>query len=221
MKDIDIYDQDFAGAYSSEREKFLNADQYSFEKLEQIGLSNKVVVDIGCGDGRHAQKIYELGASKVIGVDNSEAMVALAGENATADIVFGLGEASDTSQEDEVADLIFSNFVIHYINDLSPVFAEFNRILKKGGKVVMTFNIFETADSTLHNTEVPLKLGGLIVVTNLVKSHSEITEALESNAFTIDSYEAIDSSYLSIDDTFENKGMITDIKNILCVATKN
>lgn len=221
MKDIDIYDQDLAGAYSSEREKFLNADQYSFEKLEQIGLSNKVVVDIGCGDGRHAQKIYELGASKVIGVDNSEAMVALAGENATADIVFGLGEASDTGQEDEVADLIFSNFVIHYIKDLSPVFEEFNRILKKGGKVVMTFNIFETEDSTLHNTEAPLKLGGVIVVTNLVKSHSEITEAVESNGFTIDSYEAIDNSYLSIDDTFEDKSKITDIKNILCVATKN
>lgn len=220
MKDIDIYDKDFAGTYSSEREKFLNADRYSFEKLEYIGLSDKIVIDIGCGDGRHAQKMYGLGAKKVIGIDNSEAMVTLASVNTTADILFELGEASDTGQEDGLADLIFSNFVIHYTKDLSPVFAEFNRILKKGGMVVMTFNIFETEDSTLRNTGVPLRLGGVIVVTNLVKSHTEITGALQSNGFCIDSYEAIDSSYLSIDDTFEDKDKITDIKNILCVASK-
>ncbi len=221
MKDIDIYDKSFAGAYSSEREKYSSTDQYSFEKLEAVGLIDKVLVDIGCGDGRHSRKIYELGASKVIGVDNSASMIELAGEKSSEDVVFSVGEATDTGLEVEVADVIFSNFVIHYIEDLSPVFAEFNRILKKGGKIVMTFNIFETEGGALHNTEVPLRLGGTIVVHNLVKSHSEIAEALQSNGFSIDSYEAIDSSYLSIDDTFEHKDKITDIRNILCVASKS
>ena len=131
MKDIDIYDKSFAGAYSSEREKYSSTDQYSFEKLEAVGLIDKVLVDIGCGDGRHARKIYELGASKVIGVDNSASMIELAGEKSSEDVVFSVGEATDTGLEVEVADVIFSNFVIHYIEDLSPVFAEFNRIVSK------------------------------------------------------------------------------------------
>lgn len=220
MANIDIYDSEFAGKYSSEREKFLNADKAIFETLEEVDLVDKVVVDIGCGDGRHAQKIYELGARKTIGVDNSESMIALTSEKETDAITFSVGEASNTGLEDEVADVVFSSFVIHYIEDLSPAFAEFNRLLKNGGKVVMTFNIFETTNPDLHNTGVPLKLADVVTVTNLVKTHEEVRSTLESNGFSIDSYEEMDSSYLSIAESYEHAGEITAVKNIICVASK-
>jgi ubiquinone/menaquinone biosynthesis C-methylase UbiE len=220
MKDIDIYDREFAGKYTTERDKFLNADKYIFQALEDIDLGDKVVVDVGCGNGRHARKIYEMGAAKVIGVDSSPSMIALASENASEDVTFAVAEASDTGQGSGAADVVFSSFVIHYVKDLNPVFSEFNRILKKGGTIVMTFNVFETDDDSLHNTGVQLRLADVVVVTNLVKSHDEVKDTLKSNGFTINSYDEIDSSYLSIDDTFEYKDKITAIKNILCVATK-
>ncbi len=220
MGNIDIYDSELAGKYSREREKFLNADKEIFEVLESIGPANKVVIDVGCGDGRHARKIYELGAKRVIGVDNSEAMVALANQNATEEISFSYGEAANTHQESAVADIVFSNFVIHYVEDLQPVFSEFNRILRDGGKVVMTFNIFETENSNLHNTEVPLRLADVVVVTNLVKTHDEIKDALKSQGFSIDRYTDMDSSYLSIDESYEHKDDVSSIRNIICVASK-
>ncbi len=147
-------------------------------------------------------------------------MVALASENQTDDITFSVGEASDTGLEDAVANVVFSSFVIHYVEDLDPVFAEFNRIIRKDGKVVMTFNIFETSNIKLHDTGVPLRLTSVVTVTNLVKSHEEVKQALESNGFSVDSYEDMDNSYLSIDENYAHKSDIMEVKNIICVATK-
>lgn len=219
--DIDMYDSKFAEEYTGKRSEFSNTEEYVFGKMKEIDLGGKDILDVGCGDGRHARKMQELGARNVIGIDNSEAMISLAHSNASEHVAFSVAEAGNTGLASESVDMIFSNFVIHYVQDLEPVFAEFNRVLRQGGRVLMTFNIFETDDSSLHNTTVPLTLGGIVVVHNLVKSDSEVVESLQRSDFVIDSYETLDSSYLSIDDSFSNKSKISAIKNILCVARKS
>mmetsp|Transcript_13358 Transcript_13358/g.20291 ORF Transcript_13358/g.20291 Transcript_13358/m.20291 type:complete len:1097 (+) Transcript_13358:24-3314(+) len=49
-----------------------------FEMCEGLGLRDKWVLDVGCGEGFPARTLTGLGASKVIGVDVSEKMVDLA-----------------------------------------------------------------------------------------------------------------------------------------------
>ena len=43
--------------------------------LNDLSLQNKIIADIGCGTGRHWQKIFDLHPKRLIGFDVSEGML--------------------------------------------------------------------------------------------------------------------------------------------------
>jgi len=141
--------------------KVAQAFGYSEEELSSIpkeanmGLScgnatkyanlkeGEVVVDLGCGGGLDcflaAQKVGPSG--KVIGVDVTKEMIALATKNAAAmgdkaaNASFCRGDAEDIPLEDCVADCVMSNCVLNLVPDKSRAFREIHRILKPGGRL--------------------------------------------------------------------------------------
>ena len=137
------YSPELAKNYSQKREQFNETDTVFVNALNEIGVKDKSIIDLGCGDGRHARLIKEMGATHVTGVDVSEKMIELAKEKTenNPDVTFFVADGRNLPLENESTDIVISNFVIHYFHDANEIFTEISRVLKVGGHFIGTFNI--------------------------------------------------------------------------------
>ena len=103
-----------------------------------------VVLDLGSGAGFDAflaaKRVGKTG--RVIGVDMTPEMLAKAQENANkgkyTNVEFRLGEIEKLPVEDNSIDVIISNCVINLSPDKESVFKEANRVLKSGGRLMVS-----------------------------------------------------------------------------------
>ena len=101
-------------------------------------VTGKDVLDAGCGSGWYADWLVRHGAL-VVAVDRSARMVEL-----TTARLAGRGRAirADLSDLRELPDasfdLILSSLVLHYVEDLAKTFREWGRLLRSGGRLVLS-----------------------------------------------------------------------------------
>ncbi|MHB8245114.1 MAG: class I SAM-dependent methyltransferase [Acidimicrobiales bacterium] len=109
------------------------------------------VLDAGCGPGLYAEELVALGA-RVVALDGSGPMVALARRR--------LGSRAEVLEadlrerlpfEEGEFDVVVCPLVIHHIDDRAATLAEFFRVLRPGGRAVL---------STQHPTADWLRKGG-------------------------------------------------------------
>jgi arsenite methyltransferase len=104
--------------------------------------SGETVVDLGCGRGRDVLRAATLvgPAGAAIGVDSSEAMIAAAREAAASapGVRFVRSDLARVDLPDGVADVVVSNCAINHARDKRAVYAEIHRLLRPGGRFVVS-----------------------------------------------------------------------------------
>ena len=135
---------------------------YSKEDLENVPEASNM--GLGCGNPvalaslREGETVLDLGSGggldvflaakrvgtkgRVIGVDMTEEMIkrarAIAQENGYENVEFRLGEIEELPIEDSSVDIVISNCVINLSPDKQKVFKEAHRVLKTGGRLMIS-----------------------------------------------------------------------------------
>tara|TARA_Y100001956_G_scaffold21591_1_gene21139 strand:- start:6233 stop:6925 length:693 start_codon:yes stop_codon:yes gene_type:complete len=159
-------------------------------------VAGKDVIDMGCGPGEYVSWFLEHSVNQLTCTDLSHEMISLVqekhGERVNAyvqDIALGLPR-----EPNESADLIVCPLVLHYIEDLVPVFAEVYRVLKPGGYMVFSthhpFADFECSVSGNYFLREEVEeewdtVGEPVKVSFYRRSLTEICDAITSSGLHI------------------------------------
>lgn len=95
------------------------------------------VVDLGCGTGFFTDLLADR-FEQVIGFDISTNMLNFAKQNRNSSIAWLEGDAYKLPFKDDSLDLIYSNLMIQWCDDLPSVVKEISRALKPGGLFIFS-----------------------------------------------------------------------------------
>ena len=143
-----------------------------FRYIQQIlpqDLSTKVILDLGCGNGRWSEEFCKRGAPDVYAVDVSPTMIDQAKERQRLKQLTSLhvlvGDMRALPLKESSMDMVFSSFSLMYFDDatLERIFQELKRVTKPGATLYIATNIIASSDKDFllsHKGEgVPVDLG--------------------------------------------------------------
>jgi len=138
MNSKDYFDQ-VSAQWDQMRESFFS-DGVREKAYAVAGLQGKkVAADVGAGTGFITEGLIGRGL-KVIAIDQSEAMLAEMKKKfaSVEGIDYRVGVAEKLPVPDEAVDYVFANMYLHHVDDPPAAINEMTRILKPGGKLVIT-----------------------------------------------------------------------------------
>ena len=185
---VEAYDLWSAGYDNQPGNLMLDLDEVIFSKLlNNIEIEGRSVADIGCGTGRHWEKIYAKNPLQLTGFDVSPGMLKILKQKypqsntscITDDLFADIPAAS--------YDVIISTLTIAHIKNIEEALNNWCRILKENGEIIITdFHPAVLANggrrSFIHEQKQ-------LFVTNYVHSLNTIMAILCENGFTVERHE--------------------------------
>ncbi|NUT32680.1 MAG: class I SAM-dependent methyltransferase [Hamadaea sp.] len=131
---------DFAAAYAAENDSGLFNAYYERPAMLSLAgdVSGRRILDAGCGSGPLSAALRAKGAV-VTGFDVSAAMVDMARQRLGADADLHVADLSEPLPfADAAFDDVVASLVLHYLEDWSGPLAELRRVLKPGGRLMVS-----------------------------------------------------------------------------------
>ena len=135
MRSKDYFDQ-VAGQWDDMRSGFFSEKVRESAYEAAAVQSGKRAADIGAGTGFVTEGLVRRGLG-VIAVDQSKAMLGELKKKYPA-IDCRHGEAENLPLDDDAVDYVFANMYLHHVERPPEAVKEMVRILKKGGRLVVT-----------------------------------------------------------------------------------
>lgn len=154
--------------------------------LDGISLKNKVILDIGCGTGRHWAKLRRHAPLSLTGFDISQGMLDQLKKkypDADARLMkdYGLNGIADHS-----VDLIVSTLAFAHFQHIESVMKTWGRVLKPGGDMIITdahpVSFTKGADITFGNDSKTYEVAHYIYPLEMVRQMAKRID-LEEVAF--------------------------------------
>jgi ubiquinone/menaquinone biosynthesis C-methylase UbiE len=193
----DAYDE-LADAYSAQADTKPHNAYY--ERPATMSLLDEVdgrkILDAGCGPGIYSKWLLDRGA-KVVSIDASEKMLSHARKRTENQGVYYHANMEEGLPflDNSSFDGILSTLAVGYVRDQKALFAEFHRLLRKGGWFVFSTdhpfssyryfkleNYFETQEISCYWTG----FGKKVLMPGYYHSLGTICEALSKNGFLIE-----------------------------------
>jgi ubiquinone/menaquinone biosynthesis C-methylase UbiE len=162
----------------------LDLDELIFKSsFDAVDVKNKSVADIGCGTGRHWQKILSKNPKKLTGFDVSEGMLKKLKEKFVSAEVFQIKDDTLPNIPDASFDIVISTLTVAHIKDLEPALNAWCRILKNNAELIITdFHpqlLAHGGKRTFnHNSQQ-------VSITNFVHPLNKIKDLFYQNGFTL------------------------------------
>ena len=136
---LNDYDS-FAEAYTASNET--NLVNAYYERPAMLALAGDVagrrILDAGCGAGPLLAALRDRGAI-VTGVDKSAGMLELARRRLGDDAELHVAELGGPLPfPDDTFDDVTASLVLHYLEDWGPALAELRRVLRPGGRLIVS-----------------------------------------------------------------------------------
>lgn len=136
---INDYDS-FAEAYATSNEN--NLINAYYERPAMLALAGDVagrrILDAGCGAGPLFAALRDRGAV-VTGIDKSAGMLELARRRLGGDADLQVAELGRPLPfPDDLFDDVTASLVLHYLEDWGPALVELRRVLKPGGRLIVS-----------------------------------------------------------------------------------
>jgi SAM-dependent methyltransferase len=142
---------------------------------------NSTVLDAGCGRGRYVFKLTQLGYTDIYGID----LLNTKPQNAK-NTYYAQATIDELPFPTDYFDFIYSNSVIYHLSSPEKGIAEFFRVLKPGGQVIVTahtkYSLF-TLDRVIKRFLGVKKVAHLRSVK--FQSASHYTDLMRANGFEI------------------------------------
>lgn len=122
----------FAEQLSAYEENF----RWYFEPLKGLSLEGQVVLDAGCGMGRHTHHLLGRGAH-VLAIDASSAIDVAARQNQHPSALFVQGDVLRLPVASDSFDIVCCLGVLHHVQDTEGGLRELVRVVKPGGWVLV------------------------------------------------------------------------------------
>jgi ubiquinone/menaquinone biosynthesis C-methylase UbiE len=115
------------------------------DELEQPALARLLpplggarVIELGCGDGALARRLADAGARRVLAVDGSARMLALAAARPHPRVRYRRADIETLSLPAASADCVVSSLALHYVRDYGGLIGRVARWLRPGGRLVFS-----------------------------------------------------------------------------------
>ena len=116
----------------------LSLDSSIFEELlNDVNIKDKILIDIGCGTGRHWNDLIKLEPMSISGYDVSIEMLSILKQKFPSYQAIHL-TTLEINRPNNSCDVIISTLTIAHIQNMKAALLEWHRVLRPGGEMIIT-----------------------------------------------------------------------------------